>query len=303
MTSLGPAPDSFDGSCNIVGSSRKEISAVSENTRKIIIAGNWKMHKTRHKARELAEAIVAAVKHHQDLPEIVLCPPFTALLDVVQAVQQSPIKVGAQNMEHRTSGAFTGEISPTMLTDLGVGYVIIGHSERRQFFAETNASVNLKLKAALEHNLTPIVCVGESLDEREANLTDSVVSRQVAAALTDIPQTESLKLVIAYEPIWAIGTGKHCPSQEANRVAQLIRRTVSELYRNDPASGNSDKVQAGDSISVLYGGSVKPSTIDELMDQPDVDGALVGGASLQAEEFVPLIESSQKRIKQQLSRV
>ena len=136
--------------------------------RKPIIAGNWKMHKTRHKARELAEAIVAAVKHHQDLPEIVLCPPFTALLDVVQVVQQSPVKVGAQNMEHRANGAFTGEISPTMLTDLGVGYIIIGHSERRQYHGETDELINGKLQAALRSELTPILCVGESLEVRQA---------------------------------------------------------------------------------------------------------------------------------------
>jgi triosephosphate isomerase len=202
-------------------------------------------------------------------------------------------------MDHRTSGAFTGEISPTMLTDLGVEYVIIGHSERRQFFGETNGSVNLKLKAAIEHKLTAIVCVGESLNEREANLTDSIVRRQVGAALADIPEEETKNLVIAYEPVWAIGTGKTCESVEANRVAQIIRQTVSDFYNNE----NAKKGNAGDYVSVLYGGSVKASTIDELMEQKEVDGALVGGASLSAEDFVPLILSAQKRIKQQLSRV
>ena len=275
---------------------------MSETIRKTIIAGNWKMHKTRHKARELTEAIVAAVKHHhKDLPEIVLCPPFTALHDVAQAAHSSPVKVGAQNMDHRTSGAFTGEISPTMLTDLHVAYVIIGHSERRQFFGETNQSVNLKLKSALEHKLVPIVCVGESLDEREANLTDSVVRRQVGAALADIPEKDTKTLVLAYEPIWAIGTGKNCESVEANRVCQLIRHTVTDFYKE--LAETDDGTHAGDHVSILYGGSVKASTIDELMQQEDVDGALVGGASLAAEDFVPLVESAQKRIKQQLSRV
>ena len=274
---------------------------MSEIKRTTIIAGNWKMHKTRHKARELAEAIVAAVKNHKDLPEIVLCPPFTALHDVVQATGHSSVTVGAQNMDHRTSGAFTGEVSPTMLTDLSVEYVIIGHSERRQFFGETNGSVNLKLKSAIEHKLIPIVCVGESLDEREANLTDSVVRRQVGAALADIPEEETKSLVIAYEPVWAIGTGKTCESAEANRVAQIIRATVSDFYNNQDAK--KERTDAGAYVSILYGGSVKASTIDELMEQSDVDGALVGGASLAAEDFVPLIESAQKRIKQQLSRV
>lgn len=273
---------------------------MSEIIRTTIIAGNWKMHKTRHKARELAEAVVAAVKNHKDLPEIVLCPPFTALHDVVQATNHSSVTVGAQNMDHRTSGAFTGEVSPTMLTDLNVEYVIIGHSERRQFFGETNGSVNLKLKAAIEHKLIPIVCVGESLDEREANLTDSVVRRQVGAALADIPEEETKSIVIAYEPVWAIGTGKTCESAEANRVAQIIRHTVSDFYNQD---SKKERSNAGDYVSILYGGSVKASTIDELMAQSDVDGALVGGASLASEDFVPLIESAQKRIKQQLSRV
>ena len=275
---------------------------MSEQTRKTIIAGNWKMHKTRHKARELAEAVVAAVKHdHKDLPEIVLCPPFTALHDVVQAVHNSPVSVGAQNMEYRTSGAFTGEISPTMLTDVGATYVIIGHSERRQYYNETDKTVNLKLKAALEHRLLPIVCVGESLDEREKNETDEVLRRQVEAALADIPESDIKPLVIAYEPIWAIGTGKSCESVEANRVAKFIRSVISNFFNKGKSS--TDHKQVGNHVPVLYGGSVKPSTVDELMEQSDVDGALVGGAALTPEDFVPLIESAHKRIKQQLSRV
>jgi triosephosphate isomerase len=275
---------------------------VSEQTRKTIIAGNWKMHKTRHKARELAEEIVAAVKHdHKNLPEIVLCPPFTALHDVVQATHNSPVSVGAQTMEYRTSGAFTGEISPTMLTDLGVTYVIIGHSERRQYYNETDKTVNLKLKAALEHRLLPIVCVGETLDEREKNETDEVIRRQLLAALADVSEAHVKPLVIAYEPVWAIGTGKSCESVEANRVAKFIRSVISEFYNN--TEGSAEKKQAGNHVPVLYGGSVKPSTVDELMAQSDVDGALVGGAALTAEDFVPLIESAHKRIKQQLSRV
>ncbi len=275
---------------------------MTEQIRKTIIAGNWKMHKTRHKARELAEAIVAAVKHdHKDLPEIVLCPPFTALHDVVQAAHNSPVSVGAQNMEYRTSGAFTGEISPTMLTDVGATWVIIGHSERRQYYNETDKTVNLKLKAALEHRLLPIVCVGESLEERERKETDTVIRFQVEAAFLDISESDLKPIVIAYEPIWAIGTGKTCESAEANRVAKFIREVISEIFNKGKSSA--DNKQLGNLVPVLYGGSVKPSTVDELMAQSDVDGALVGGAALAGEDFIPLIQSAHKRIKQQLSRV
>ncbi len=275
---------------------------MSEQARKTIIAGNWKMHKTRHKARELAEQIVAAFKHdHKNLPEIVLCPPFTSLHDVVQACHNSPVSVGAQTMEYRTSGAFTGEISPTMLTDVGATWVIIGHSERRQYYNETDKTVNLKLKAALEHRLLPIVCVGELLEEREKNETDAVIRRQVEAALVDVSESHLKPLVIAYEPVWAIGTGKTCESVEANRVAKFIREVISEIFSK--GKGSADSKQLGNLVPILYGGSVKPSTVDELMAQSDVDGALVGGAALASEDFIPLIQSAHKRIKQQLSRV
>jgi len=187
------------------------------------------MHKTRHKARELAEAVVAAVKHdHKNLPEIVLCPPFTALYDVVQAVHTAPFQSGHRTWNIAPVDVYS-EISPTMLTDVGATYVIIGHSERRQYYNETDKTVNLKLKAALEHRLLPIVCVGESLDEREKNETDEVLRRQVEAALADIPESDIKPLVVAYEPIWAIGTGKSCESVEANRVAKFIRSVISIL--------------------------------------------------------------------------
>ena len=274
---------------------------MSNKTRQTIIAGNWKMHKTRHKAKELADAVVGAIKHERDLPEVVVCPPFTSLQEVCQAVHGSHVKTGAQNMDHRTQGAFTGEVSPTMLTDLGVKYVIIGHSERRQLFGETNTSVNLKLKSALEHKLIPIVCVGETLDERESALTDAVVRRQVGAALADISEADIEPLVVAYEPVWAIGTGKVCESKEANRVCQLIRHTITDFYEGKHTAKKDEHV--GDHIPILYGGSVKASNIDELMLQEDIDGALVGGASLAIEDFEPLIRSAQKRIKLLLSRV
>ena len=258
------------------------------SSRKTIIAGNWKMHKTRAEAAELAKAIVDGVKGQHELPEIVLCPPFTCLVDVKAAVGSTKIAVGAQNMEHRDNGAFTGEVSPSMIKDVGATYIVIGHSERRQYYGETNNTVNLKLKSALHHKLIPIVCVGESLDERESDLTDSVVSRQVGAALADLSKDDLVPLVVAYEPIWAIGTGKNCDAKEANRVCAMIRATINELYHG---------TSLGDTVPVLYGGSVKASTIDEQMKQPDIDGALVGGASLKAEEFLPIIAGGAKRVQ------
>lgn len=272
---------------------------MSNSKRKTIIAGNWKMHKTRKEARDLAKAVADSVAGESDLPEVVLIPTFTSLADVLGATEGSVVQVGAQNMDWREEGAFTGEISPPMLTDLGVKYVLIGHSERRQFFGETNSTVNLRLKAALKHKLIPVVCVGETLDEREAGLTDSVVRRQVGAALQDIEFEALDTLVIAYEPVWAIGTGKVCEAKEAGRVSHLIRATITDLY----AGKGQSEGGAGALVPVLYGGSVKPANIDEQMAQPDVDGALVGGASLKAEEFLPLVKSAQKRIKGVLSKV
>lgn len=258
--------------------------------RKKIIAGNWKMHKNRHEAKELAVAIAKGVAHEKDLPEVILCPPFTSLETVMEAVKGTPIHVGAQNMDYRDGGAFTGEISPNMLIDLGIKYILIGHSERRQFFGETNASVNLKLKAALKHKLTPIVCVGESLDERENNLTDAVIRRQVGAALADLAEDEIEPLVLAYEPLWAIGTGKNCEAAEANRVCALIRATITDHFGG--GEGN-----IGEQVPILYGGSVKPSNVAEQLAQTDVDGALVGGASLHAHDFLDLVKAGQESIR------
>lgn len=260
---------------------------MTDVTRPVIIAGNWKMHNTTAAARSLAQSVVAGIKDKQGLPVIVLCPAFLSLETVVGVVKGSPVLVGAQNMDYRESGAFTGEVSPPMLTDVGVSYVIIGHSERRQFFGETNQSVNLKLRAAIEHKLKPIVCVGETLDERESSLTDAVVSRQVAAALADVDVADMPLLAIAYEPVWAIGTGKVCEAEEANRVARLIRGTINNLY------GRKDLAE---SVPILYGGSVKPGNVDEQLAQSDIDGSLVGGASLKAEDFLALIESGRKRL-------
>ena len=266
---------------------------MSNPVSKVIIAGNWKMYKTRSEGRQLAEEIKNSIGGQTGLPEIILIPPFTCLQDVGTCVKGSAIELGAQNMDYHDNGAYTGEISPIMLTDLGVKYVLIGHSERRQYFGETNASTNLRLKAALSHGLAPILCVGESLDEREAKLTDAVISRQVAAALADVDQKHLPSIYIAYEPVWAIGTGKNCQASEANRVAGMIRSTVAGLY----PSAQSKKFNA-DSIPVLYGGSVKPSNIDEQLNESQINGALVGGASLRAEEFLALIQAGQKRLAQ-----
>jgi len=275
--------------------------------RKTIIAGNWKMHKTVAEARELAAALVEGVKKDlagEALPDIVLCPTFVCLPEVLTAVKGSTLAVGAQNMDYRDSGAFTGEIAAPMLTSIGISHVIIGHSERRQLFGETNHSVNLKIKAALKHGLIPIVCVGETLGERDENLTDSVIEHQIAAALAELTEEEVAKLVIAYEPVWAIGTGKNCEVSEANRVCKLIRTAINALYTHkDGDKEGAKKVgHVADSIPVLYGGSVKASTIEEQMEQTDIDGALVGGAALKAEEFLPIIKGGAKRLKLSGSR-
>lgn len=262
---------------------------MTSRERPLVIVGNWKMNKTRPESRQLAEDIVEAIRGQEELPTLVLCPPFTSLETVISVSGQiSGLAVGAQNMDYRESGAYTGEISAPMLTELGVRYVILGHSERRQYFAESNATVNSKLKAALKHGLVPIVCVGETVDEREAHLTDSVVSRQVASALADIDPAQLGTLIIAYEPVWAIGTGSVCEAEESNRVAKLIRGTVNNLY---------GKKELAQKIPVLYGGSVNKKNAAEQLDKSDVDGCLVGGASLVADDFLTIIKAAQERTR------
>lgn len=253
------------------------------NTRRPIIAGNWKMFKTTQEAIQFVEALWQQVQPHSNaqLPEIVICPPFTALSSVKEAISKvnAPFIVAAQNMESRDNGAYTGEISPLMLKDIGINWVVIGHSERRQYFNETDDTVAAKTVAALKHGITPIVCVGELLQERESGLTDAVIEQQVRAFLTQINASELSKIVIAYEPVWAIGTGKVCEAAEANRVCALIRHFVSEY-------GSAEQTR------VLYGGSVKPDNTQALMTQSDIDGGLVGGASLEAASFFGIIEQA-----------
>jgi triosephosphate isomerase len=236
-----------------------------------LMAGNWKMHKTVAQARSFIDQLAPLLKNQTHLPEVVICPPFTSIPALAQLVELLPVALGAQTMESRDSGAYTGEISPVMLADFDVEYVILGHSERRAYYNETDEAVNAKTLAALAHGLTPIICVGESLEQREAGETDAVVLAQVQAALQNV---DAQRVVFAYEPIWAIGTGKVCEDAEANRVCGLIR------------------AQAHSSTRVLYGGSAKPDNIVGLMAQGDIDGALVGGASLEADSFFKMIQAA-----------
>lgn len=247
-----------------------------------IIAGNWKMHKTIAEAKKLAQEVRDAVAGIKGV-EVVLCPPFTALSAVKEVLANSNVGLGAQNIYWEEQGAFTGEVSPLMLKEL-CRYVIIGHSERRQFFGETDEGVNKKIKAALAHGLTPIVCVGENLEQNEAGETASFVGGQVKAAFAGLPAADAAKIIVAYEPIWAIGTGKNADPSTANRIIGLsIRGALAEIYSEEVAQ----------QIRVQYGGSVKPDNIAGFMAQPDIDGALVGGASLKLENFLPLIEAAQ----------
>ncbi len=250
--------------------------------RRPIIAGNWKLNKTIEEATTLVEDIKIKIMDldKEKMPVIIVCPVFTSLKPVSDILDRGEkINLGAQNCYYKDSGAFTGEVSVPMLKEIGVGYVIVGHSERRQYFGETDEMVNLKAKAVFSHGLIPIICCGETLEQREAGQTDDVVKNQITADLKGLTEEQTANSVIAYEPIWAIGTGKTCESAEANRVIKLIRSIVAEVSSSD----------AADKIRILYGGSVKPDTIAEQMSQSDIDGALVGGASLKADSFEKLI--------------
>lgn len=248
--------------------------------RKPIIAGNWKMYKTMDEAVAFMDALAGKLKE-SDKTDVVICPPTPYLATLVEKSKGLPVQIGAQTMHEEIEGAFTGEVSPTMLTSIGVEYVVLGHSERRQYYNETDESVNRKVKAAFEHKLTPIVCVGESLEQREANETNVVVSKQVKKAFADISEENAAQSVIAYEPIWAIGTGRTATAEDANKVCAEIREVIASLYSDVTAQ----------SVRIQYGGSVKPANIDELLSMSDIDGALVGGASLDPESFTALAEA------------
>ena len=245
--------------------------------RKPIIAGNWKMHKT------VAEAVafIQAVKNEVSNTDVeaLVCAPFTLLPSLVEAAKGTSVKIGAQNMHFEDKGAFTGEVSADMLLDIGVTHVIIGHSERRQYFAETDETVNKKTIKALAKGLTPIVCCGETLEQREAGETKALCKVQIGKAFAGISAADAPKVVIAYEPIWAIGTGKTASSQDANDVIAYIREVLEGLYGDD----------VSEEVRIQYGGSVKPSNVEEIMNESDIDGALVGGASLEPADFVQLV--------------
>ncbi|MBW4610769.1 MAG: triose-phosphate isomerase [Hassallia sp. WJT32-NPBG1] len=237
--------------------------------RKIVIAGNWKMFKTQAESQEFLQGFLPSLQETPEEREVVLCVPFTDLSALSMNLHGSLVQLGAQNVHWEESGAYTGEISGPMLTEIGVRYVIVGHSERRQYFGETDTTVNLRLKAAQKYGLTPILCVGETKEQRDAGETESLISTQLEKDLVDVDQTN---LVIAYEPIWAIGTGDTCETKEANRVIGLIRSQLTNP-----------------NVPIQYGGSVKPNNIDEIMAQPEIDGALVGGASLEAAGFARIV--------------
>ncbi len=237
--------------------------------RKAIIAGNWKMHKTQAEALEFLQGFLNQVSDMPEDREVVLCVPFTILSTLSRNLHGSRIQVGAQNVHWEAEGAYTGEISAPMLTELNVRYVVIGHSERRQYFGETDATVNLRLKAAQQYGLTPILCVGETKQQRDAGQAESVIAVQLEKDLIDVDQQ---KLVIAYEPIWAIGTGNICEVGEANRMIGMIRSKLSNPH-----------------VTIQYGGSVKPNNVDEIMAQPEINGALVGGASLDPQDFSRIV--------------
>lgn len=248
-----------------------------------VIAGNWKMFKTTGEAKSLIKELAPLITQKKPCI-VVVCPPFTALNSAQQELSGTSIKLGAQNVHWESQGAFTGEISASMLIDACCEYVIIGHSERRQYFAETDDSVNRRLKAALAGGIAPIVCVGESLEERESNITESVVERQVRAGFAGIDAAYASKTIIAYEPIWAIGTGRTASTADANAVCTFIRKTITAMY----------SAQTAEAVRVLYGGSVKPDNIDELMGASDIDGALVGGASIKAADFARIVNFAEK---------
>jgi triosephosphate isomerase len=251
--------------------------------RKPIIAGNWKLNKTPHEAIVLASDLKREIIDVEGV-DIVLCPPFTALADVADTLTDTNIALGAQNIFWEDSGAFTGEISGPMLKDLGVAYVIIGHSERRQYFHETNETVNKRLRAALKNSLVPIVCVGENLAQRESNKTFDVIKDHCEGSLKGLSAEEMKGVVVAYEPVWAIGTGKTATPQQAQEVHVFIRQLLGKMFTAEIAG----------SVRIQYGGSVTPDNIALLMAQEDIDGALVGGASLKAPSFAAIVKGAKK---------
>ncbi|MBB6146483.1 triosephosphate isomerase [Silvibacterium bohemicum] len=248
-------------------------------SRKPLIAANWKMYKTPAQAQEFVKTFLPLVANH-DRDEIVLCPSMTSLSVVIAAVSGSNVAVGAQNMHYAGEGAFTGETSALMLNAIGTTHVLIGHSERRQYFAETDETVNKKIHCAIKHHLTPILCVGEQLEEREAGKTEEVLMRQTENALKGVEPAVAKNFIVAYEPVWAIGTGRTATPEMAGMAHFFIRSEIARLLGRKTA----------DSIRILYGGSVKPDNASALLNQPEIDGALVGGASLDPQSFAEIVK-------------
>ncbi len=251
-------------------------------SRKTIIAGNWKMYKTNVEALQLANQVKIKTKDIRHTG-IIICPPFTALAAVAEVVNDSAIAVGGQTMCVEKEGAFTGAISAGMIKSTGAIHVILGHSERRQYFGETDELVNKKIKTALEFGLKPIVCIGETLEQREGNITAEVVTKQLRGALADLEPQHVDRLIVAYEPIWAIGTGKTATPEQAQEVHSVIRGAITEWFGETTA----------DNLVIQYGGSVKPENAESLLSQPDIDGALVGGACLKADSFSAIIHTAE----------
>lgn len=258
---------------------------MNKDLRTPLIAGNWKMNKTPNEAAELVADIKKAVGQQTEVG-VLVCPPFTALDRVSKLLEGSTINLGAQNMHAAANGAYTGEIAAGMLRELFCGYVILGHSERRTIFAETDAEVNAKVKTALSSSLKPVLCVGETLDQREADQTLEVVNTQLVEGLKDVAASSAESVVIAYEPVWAIGTGKVATPEQAQEVHAAIRAKLAEIWSQDIA----------DKVRILYGGSMKPSNAAELLAQTDIDGGLIGGASLEAASFVGLVEAASAKV-------
>lgn len=250
--------------------------------RSAVIAGNWKMNKTRPEAKALISELAPLVSRAEC--GVVICVPYTNLETALEATKGTNIKVGAENCHWAKSGAFTGEISAEMLAEMGVSYVVIGHSERRQYFGETDATVQMRTRAALDAGLNVILCVGELLEQRETGITQEVVGMQTKAALVGVSEAELKNIIIAYEPVWAIGTGKTATSAQANEVNAYIRKVVEGLYGK----------AAADALTVQYGGSMNAANAEELLDQPDVDGGLIGGASLKAADFATIVKAASR---------
>ena len=248
--------------------------------RKKIIAGNWKMNKTPSEAVALINELNPLVAN--DEVDVVFCVPAIDLVPAMEATKGTNINIGAENMYFEESGAYTGEIAPNMLTDIGVKYVIIGHSERREYFAETDETVNKKVLKAFEHGITPIICCGETLEQREQGITIDFIRQQIKVAFNNVTADQAKEAVIAYEPIWAIGTGKTATAQQADEVCGIIRNTIKELYGEDTA----------EKIRIQYGGSMNAGNAEELLSMPNIDGGLIGGASLKPDDFAAIIKAA-----------